>query len=624
MASDGRYRAAARASAGMAVLAAGAAVLALAAVALPAPATDGGRAAVALATLTVAALAWLVDSLRRRDAAERALAAREERLALALAGASDGLWDWDLDTGAVFYSPRWKEMLGLGGADLPGTVETWRARVHPDDLAAAEAVIRRHLDDGAECRFEHRLRHADGGWRWILSRGRAVRDAAGRPTRLVGTHTDVTAEKEQAAALAVVNHRLAEAQRIAKLGNWEFTVATGRLWWSDEAFRLAGWEPGSREPSQAALRAMIPVEEHALMDEHMAITIAKGRTVMEHRLRRPDGTEVMIREHAEAVYDDDGRPVRLIGTSQDVTEEHRRALHARQLALAIEQSPVGIVMTDAEGVIRFVNPAVTAMSGYAAEELVGATPRLLKSNVHGQEFYRALWAQIRAGEPWHGEIVNRRKDGVLYWEEMTITPVKDDHGALAGFIALKRDVTERKTMLERIENLAYYDPLTGLPNRTLFQQRLDYLEGLCRRTDKLAALLFLDIDGFKQTNDALGHEVGDEVLRIAGQRLTACLRRVDMAARLGGDEFAVALLLDAGDTAQATAVAQRMIDSIGEPMRIGATEVRVGASIGIALHPPHGPDIGGCLRRADLAMYAAKNAGKGRWQMVEADAAPDG
>ncbi|MDP2794944.1 MAG: diguanylate cyclase [Sulfurisoma sp.] len=279
---------------------------------------------------------------------------------------------------------------------------------------------------------------------------------------------------------------------------------------------------------------------------------------------------------------------------------------------AIDANSDAVTITNERGVIEYVNPAFVAMTGYTAREAIGNTPRVLKSGRQDDRFYRRMWATIMAGAPWRGELVNRRKDGSFYHDLVTISPVKDGEGRVARFIAIHHDITQRKYMEEELAQLAHFDRLTGLPNRVLFFDRVERAINEARREQSGFTVLYLDIDGFKAVNDRHGHEAGDALLREVAGRIAGCVRDSDTVGRIGGDEFAV-LLRTVNRPEGAAAVAQKIIEALAPPVEFSGHACRVGASVGIALHPDDGVNVEALLRNADIAMYEAKRRGKNCW-----------
>ena len=304
----------------------------------------------------------------------------------------------------------------------------------------------------------------------------------------------------------------------------------------------------------------------------------------------------------------------------------------RLLVAALEAVGNGVVITDADARIEWANPAFETLTGYTPAEALGRRPaELVRSGVQRPPFYAAMWDTILGGKTWRGELVNKHKDGSLYDEELVITPVRDAVGAISHFVGIKQDVTERKRTEAQIRNLAFYDPLTELPNRRLLFDRLGHALAASARSRRYGALMLLDLDHFKILNDTQGHDVGDQLLIQAAQRLTACVRESDTVARLGGDEFVVMLEdLDhegQGAAAQAESVAGKIRESLGRPYALKGTCAGHcnTASIGIALFVGTGYGTDDLLKHADIALYQAKDAGRNQVSFYEGamQAAPD-
>jgi diguanylate cyclase (GGDEF)-like protein/PAS domain S-box-containing protein len=293
----------------------------------------------------------------------------------------------------------------------------------------------------------------------------------------------------------------------------------------------------------------------------------------------------------------------------------------RQLELAAKvfaSSSEGIVITDADKRIITTNRGLTEITGYTVEETVGQTPKLFSSGKHDAAFFSAMWTTLREQGHWHGEIWNRRKDGTIYPEWLSINAVRDDQGTISNYIGTFIDITERKAIEERIRRLAELDPLTELPNRLLFHDRLGQAIAAAHRSQHKLALLFLDLDRFKNINDSLGHNIGDQVLQQVAKRLRGSVREVDTVSRLGGDEFVV-LLTDQSHPEQALLVAHKLLEILGQPYRMGDFELTVTPSIGIALYPEDGNDAHTLLKNADSAMYLAKSLGRNNSQFFSSE-----
>ncbi len=293
----------------------------------------------------------------------------------------------------------------------------------------------------------------------------------------------------------------------------------------------------------------------------------------------------------------------------------RKDLHlARQV---IEASLDGVMIVNQDGLIEYVNPAFTRLTGYPAKEVVGRSPRLLQSGRHDREFYDTLWTQLSRDGHWQGEIWNRRKNGETFIEWLAINAIHDDNGHILKYAAIFRDITEEKRDEERVRTLAYTDPLTSLPNRRLLTDRLELAIANAHRHGSMLAVMFLDLDLFKQINDSLGHDTGDAVLIEVTQRLLASIREGDTVARMGGDEFVI-LLPEVEDPADLALLAERITESVKAPLVLAAREFYITTSIGIAVYPEDGDSAETLLKCADQAMYQAKEGGRNNYQLFSA------
>lgn len=282
------------------------------------------------------------------------------------------------------------------------------------------------------------------------------------------------------------------------------------------------------------------------------------------------------------------------------------------LSMAVEQSPVSVVITDCDGIIEYVNPKFQEVTGYSMAESLGQSLEFTRLEQAGVDSFQRMWATVRAGHEYRGEICNVRKDGQLFWEHTTVSPITDVKGAISHFVAVKEDITVRRSYEERLLRQANFDELTGLPNRVLMMDRLEQAIALAHRRDAETAVLFVDLDRFKDVNDSKGHAVGDVLLKDAAMRLGGCIRDGDTVARMGGDEFLLILPGIAAST-DAQRVAERVIDAFSRPFMIGGQDHFVTASMGVTFYPGDGEDGRVLLRNADMAMYQAKEKGGNRY-----------
>lgn len=436
-----------------------------------------------------------IDDKKKADTRFKDLS---ERMELALIGNNDGLFDWDLRDNSVYYSPRWKEMLGYRDEELGNDFSTWEERAHPGDipevLAAADACI-----EGKKEYFEsvHRMKHKDGHWIWISARGKPLKDDDGHPIRLIGTHTDITEDKE------------------------------------------------------------------------MQIQFA----------------------------------------------------HQVQI---IKQVRDAIISTDLEGVITSWNIGAELLLGFKSYEVVGKDIAMLydKEDFRTIEEYMDKIAQ-------EGEynisinLINKSNEPIL--SELSLSVLNDASGNPIGTIVYAQDVTERKEAEKKLHEQrvvldyqAHHDALTGLPNRILFSDRLELGIKKAKRNQNKLALFFIDLDHFKQINDSLGHEVGDAVLMTVTERLESQIRNEDTFARLGGDEFTI-IMENLHKSEDASRLAQKILDIMAEPILIEEQKLYVSTSIGISLYPEDGTDASNLLKYADTAMYKAKDEGRNNFQFYSSE-----
>ena len=278
----------------------------------------------------------------------------------------------------------------------------------------------------------------------------------------------------------------------------------------------------------------------------------------------------------------------------------------------------GMVITDADARILAVNPAFSTITGYALGDVLGRTPAVLNSGRQGKEFYHKMWKELTEHGTWQGEIWNRRKDGEFYPEWLSVAAVRDEAGQTSHYIGVFTDISERKRNEARIHHLAHHDALTGLPNRLLLEDRIDQAMLGARRNKRSMALIFVDLDRFKNINDTLGHEIGDVLLIEAAQRGLSVLRDTDTLSRLGGDEFVV-VLSDIESRQDAMFVARKLLAALCQPYLLAGHELTVSASAGIALYPEDGQNTSELLRKADAAMYRAKDEGRNTFRFFSAE-----
>jgi diguanylate cyclase (GGDEF)-like protein/PAS domain S-box-containing protein len=461
---------------------------------------------------------------------------------------------------------------------------------------------------------EHHLLSGDGSYRSYLLEAAALYSPQGKPEGAVVNATDITGLKDQEARLRRSESLLKEAQRYALMGSWELDLAHKKLSWSDEAYHIFEIDTTATSDPYHDFFSAIHPEDRARVDQAFATSLRRHKSLdVVHRLLITGQHLKWVHQRGIHQYAENGRPLRSVGTVQDITERYLTEQQQRIAATAFE-SQEGMVITAADMTILRVNRSFSEITGYSAAEVVGHTPRLLNSGRHDAHYYAAMWACINETGAWQGEIWNRRKNGEIYPERLTITAVKDDAGAVTHYVGTMTDITLRKVAEDEIRNLAFYDPLTRLPNRRLLMDRLQHAIATSARTGRDGALLFIDLDNFKSLNDTLGHDKGDLLLQQVAQRLTNCVRESDTVARLGGDEFVV-MLEDLSEkhqeaAAQTEIVGEKILASLNASYLLAGHDHHSTPSIGATQFSGHQNSVEDLLKQADLAMYQAKSAGR--------------
>jgi diguanylate cyclase (GGDEF)-like protein/PAS domain S-box-containing protein len=342
---------------------------------------------------------------------------------------------------------------------------------------------------------------------------------------------------------------------------------------------------------------------------HIKKVIETGHDCFETRHRHRDGHLVEV--EANVSYSEIRGGVFFVFV-RDISERKRQAEELQLAASVFNASSASILITDADNRIVSVNPAFTAITGYQAHEAIGKTPSMLSSGKQSKQFYSEMWQSLARNKHWHGELWNRKKNGEIFAEQLSINVVCHKDGSVHRYVAIFSDITDKKQADDLMWRQANYDEVTDLPNRRLFFDRLDQEIKKCRRSTHYLALFFIDLDRFKEVNDSYGHDVGDHLLIEAAQRLNACARNTDTVARLGGDEFTL-ILTELNDTQRVETVAINIRDALDRPFIINDIVMNISGSIGIALYPDNTTDAYDLVAKADIAMYEAKRQGRNRY-----------
>ncbi|MCF6323199.1 MAG: EAL domain-containing protein [Gammaproteobacteria bacterium] len=310
--------------------------------------------------------------------------------------------------------------------------------------------------------------------------------------------------------------------------------------------------------------------------------------------------------------------VLLRASISDINERKLSESRMHKLSTALQQTADSVVITDSNGIVEYVNSAYEALTGYTGEEVIGRRSDFIDSGEHDSPFYEDLWATIKSGKLFNDVLINRRKDGVLFYEEKRITPLTSLSGEITHFISTGRDITDRIEAQERLRYMAHHDTLTQLPNRSMMMDRLSQAIASAKRDGSQVAILFIDLDRFKMINDTLGHDVGDHAIKEVARILLATLRASDTVVRFGGDEFVV-LLPEIHSHDKVTQIVSKVQAALTAPIHIEGQELFMSASIGVVLCPDDGDDVNTLLKNADIAMYRAKERGRNRYEFYSSE-----
>ena len=362
-----------------------------------------------------------------------------------------------------------------------------------------------------------------------------------------------------------------------------------------------------------------PDDQPRVWDAWQQAIQTDGNYSLECRLRRADGIYRWWLIRAVSLHDASGKIINWFGTCTDI-QDIKESEEKLQLAASVfTHAREGIMITAADGAIIEVNKAFSDISGYSRDEVLGRNPRFLNSGRHEKEFYTVMWRDLIEQGCWSGEIWNRRKNGEVYAEMLTISAVRDAQGKTRQYVALFTDITALKEHEKQLEHIAHYDALTSLPNRVLLADRLQQAMVQAQRRGQRLAVVFLDLDGFKAINDNHGHETGDQLLIAVAARMKQALREGDTLARLGGDEF-VAVLLDVADIEASAPILTRLLAAASQPVYVDDLVLQVSASLGVTFYPQaEDIDADQLLRQADQTMYQAKLTGKNRYHFFDAE-----
>ncbi len=517
---------------------------------------------------------------------ETALRNREEKYRLISENMRDLITLHDPDWAYRYISSSVVDLLGYSPEDLLGTSPL--DMIHPHDIARILKGVRQTKEKQlSNMRFQYRMRKADNSYTWFETILNPIHDDKGEVIQLQAASRDISEQKlMEKQVRSLVKFPEENPHPVIR------TSATGEIIYANRASNnlLKYWGKESKNKN------MLPDYWKKIINE-----------VVE--MQKPRSIELNIDEE---FFIFSITPVPEEGETYiygiDISDKHRQEQELYLTARIFETTLEGITVTDPEGIIQSVNPAFTRITGFSEKDALGENTRILKSDRHDESFYKEMWESLIKTGIWEGEIWNRRKSGETYPEWLSINAIYDDLGQIQNYVAVFTDITEMKTKEEKIRYQAFHDPLTGLPNRNLLNDRLEVAIHRSSRSGKGLALAFIDLDRFKNINDSLGHITGDFLLIEVATRLETCIREDDTIARIGGDEFVI-LLSEIEDFNEISIIIARVNESFIDPVKIDGHELFITPSIGISLYPQDGDTASEIFKNADIAMYEAKKKG---------------
>ena len=581
-----------------------------------------------------------ISDITSRKRIELSLIERERFWSEVVRSVPDLLYVHDMQNRQVLFSNHSLGLqLGYSKAELRAMGEDfWVQVLHPDDAEYYWRIrnLQKVVGDGLLLESVLRWRHRNGQWHWFSIREQALaRDDRGRVSRLIGVAKDITEQIER-------NQSLRDSEQRYRLLAESISDV---IFSTDSALNLNYISP-SVEPvlgysvNWIMVNSLYSLAANPQQLSGLNLLLERIRDALDERDRlnrlreelpdqvfvfdclRADGHKIPVELRLVLMWDENGRFEGILAVGRDISQQRRAEKDLRMAATVFEHSNAAILVTDPAGYIVQVNKAFSRVSGYSAGQVLDQLPGMLTADRQQASHVQYILGQLSQRGSWEGEVWLKRKGGENFPAWVGITAVHDEEGDLVSYVCFFSDISERKASEQRIHRLAYYDALTHLPNRTLFQDRLHSALQHAERHDEWVVLMFLDLDRFKPINDSLGHAAGDRMLKDVAVRLSACVDGDDTVARMGGDEFTLLLQPRAtreGAPNRAIHVAEQILSSLARPFVLEGREFFVTASIGIALAPQDGNELSQLMKNADTAMYHAKERGKNNFQFYQAD-----
>ena len=571
-----------------------------------------------------------------------------KRLDVALNAAHQGWFDLNIQTAESSVSNEFPVLLGYEPSEFNSNLQEWQGSLHPEEQDTVLNSLKQCIETGKSIDVEYRRKTKDGNWIWLHTIGEIVeKDSSSIPQRMIGIHTDISERKrseqvlrvlaegvaiEEGSIFQLMVRQLALAQNaryafIAKVGPDHMDESNTIAVWADDnyidniSYSLEG-SPCQNIIEQGVCFYPENIQKLFPKDQFLVDMEAESYLGVPLRNSKNEVIGLVVVIDDKPIIEKPFTITLLQSLATRAAIELERLESDKKIKLSAKvfsDAHEGIIITDTKGIIIEVNPTFCEITGYGREEVLGENPRILNSGKQSAKFYIDMWQSIIEHGHWQGEVWNRKKNGEVYAELLTISSIHDDSNhKTTHYLGLFSDISKNKEQQRTLELMAHYDVLTKLPNRVLFADRFSLAVAHSKRTDTLLAVCFLDLDDFKPVNDHYGHEVGDLLLIEVSNRIKTSIREEDTVSRQGGDEFTL-LLGSLGSSFQCEQMLERLHHSLAQPYFLGGQSINISASSGVTLYPNDNDDLDALIRHADQAMYQAKLLGKNKYQLFNTE-----
>lgn len=530
---------------------------------------------------------------------EKTLLQVSESLNRAQTIAHIGNWEWDIKANTLWWSDEIYRIFGLPPQQFKATYEAFLERVYPEDQERVQEAVNHTLLNNTDYRVEHRIVKSDGMIRYVLEEGNTERDDLGNPLTMRGIVHDITEEKNAQRAVEESEEKYRNFVENAMVGIYRTDFSGHILYVNHTLAEMLGYDsPDELIGQDSTIRYSDPEER-----ENFIRRLRKERSISNFEIELLDKHSACVPAMISATVEGDT----LSGILIDMRELKQSREERDTLSKVVEQIDDAVVITDKMGIITYINQAFLSQTGYKKNEVIGENLKILKSGKQTKKYYQELWETILRGDVFRKTIINKKKNGDLYYENKTITPLKDDKNNIVSFVSTGKDVTQENILHEEIQRIASIDNLTGIYNRHKFEELFAIEEERSKRFSLPLSMIMIDIDHFKSINDACGHDTGDEVLKYLVDVIQSNIRKIDIFARWGGEEF---LVLSPG-------IDLKNIQKLAEKLRSAVERApfpvigNVTVSLGISTLKEN-DTFSELFKRADQGLYHAKEHGRNR------------